>query len=399
MRKIIRIFDSFAALICVIIFSFVIWGSAALPDKYVSYSESLNEIKEVYSFSDNEKTQAVDFQNNSSRNQTLKLFNLIPVKSVAVSKSEERKVYVSGEAFGIKLYTDGVIVVGTQAVDTEGGKVNPAKEAGIEVGDIIISINNMNVFSSDEVAAILNDNNGKPYKIKLKRKGRHKTFTLKPVYSDREGCYKAGMWVRDSTAGIGTLTYYDKKTGVFGALGHQVNDVDTNEIMPMLEGEAVCAEVTKVQKASSGVTGSLVCDFKDRTMGKLIANSQGGLYGVYSYISDNAYQVPVASKQEVKIGKAQILTTVDSGKPKLYDVEITRVSYSENNQSKNIIFRIKDKELIKKTGGVVQGMSGSPVLQNGKLVGAVTHVVVNNPEKGYAVFAQSMLEKSDSFVE
>ena len=320
-------------------------------------------------------------------------------KSVSAISQSARQVYVSGEAFGIKLYTNGVIVVGTQAVETNGKKVNPAKNAGIEVGDIIVSINNINVYSSNEVSELLNDNNGLPFKIKLKRNERYKTFVLKPVYCEREGCYKAGMWVRDSTAGIGTITYYDKKSGIFASLGHQVNDVDTREIMPMLKGEAVGATVSDVQKASSGNMGSLNCDFQDEIIGRLLENTEYGLYGAYSHIDEKAYPIAVASKREVKKGRAQILSTIDREKPKLYDVEITRISYIKSSGAKNIVFKVTDKELIEKTGGIVQGMSGSPIIQNNRLVGAVTHVIVNNPEKGYAVFAETMLDKSDSFAE
>ena len=319
-------------------------------------------------------------------------------KSVNAAAQSQRQVYVSGEAFGIKLYTNGVIVVGVQSVETADGRVNPAANAGIETGDIIISINNINVYSSNEVKEILNDNNGLPYKIKLKRDGRYKTFVLTPAYCEREGCYKAGMWVRDSTAGIGTITYYDKKTGTFGALGHQVNDVDTNEIMPLLEGEAVCASVTKIQKAASGITGSLNCDFSDTTIGILLDNSALGLYGSYSFINENAFPVSVAEINEVRKGRAQIVSTIEGQTPKKYDIEIIRVRRRQGNEQKDIVFKITDKELIEKTGGIVQGMSGSPIIQNNKLVGAVTHVIVNNPEKGYAVFAKTMIEKSESVV-
>ena len=324
--------------------------------------------------------------------------NNAQAQSVNATMQPPREVYVSGEAFGIKLYTNGVIVVGTQAVETADKRINPAAEAGIETGDIIVSINNMNVYTSNEVSAILSDNNSMPYKIRLKRGGRYKTFVLTPVYSEREGCYKAGMWVRDSTAGIGTITYFDKKTGTFAALGHQVNDVDTNELMPLLEGEAVCANVTKIQKASSGTTGSLSCEFEDKTIGSLLDNSAIGLYGSYSFISENSRLMSVASKNEVERGRAQILSTIDEGKPGLYDIEIIRINRKGSKEQKDIVFRITDKELLEKTGGIVQGMSGSPIIQNNKLIGAVTHVIVNNPEKGYAVFAQTMLQRSDNLV-
>ena len=397
MKKIIRIFDVVFAVFCAIIFVFIIYGRLALPDSYTVYNNDDLQMSSIYSVAEQNGEIPVDYKNASPIKQTMKI-GVIPVKTVSVSSKEERRVYVSGETFGIKLYTNGVIVVGTQAVETASRRVNPAAEAGIEVGDIIVSINNINVFSSDEVSAILNENNGDSYRIKLKRNGRYKTFVLTPAYSEREGCYKAGMWVRDSTAGIGTLTYFDKKTGTFGSLGHQVNDVDTNDIMPLLEGEAVSARVTKIQRASPGATGSLACDFESNTIGSLLLNSANGLYGSYSFISENAFEISVAPPQKVYKGKAQLLCEIDGEKPRMYDIEIIGVSFNRGEEQKDIVFKITDKELLNKTGGIVQGMSGSPIIQDNSLIGAVTHVIVNNPEKGYAVFAQSMLDISDSIV-
>lgn len=395
MKKAIRIFDIIFAVVCAIIFSIIIIGSYTLPDTIINYNSEDSDLSVIFSISDKVKTQSVDYQTVNSNKKTIKLFGAIPVKDVTVTNKEAQQVYVSGEAFGIKLYTDGVIVVGTQEVDVSGKKVNPTIEAGIEIGDIIISINNMNVYTSDDVTTILNDNNAKPYKIKIKRDGRYKTFNLNPVFSDREGCYKAGMWVRDSTAGIGTITFYNEKAGTFAALGHQINDVDTNEIMPMLEGEAVCTTVTNVQKGSAGSTGSLVCNFEDYTVGKLIENTDCGIYGSYSSINEKAKKYTVASSHQVKKGAAKIISTIDQTGPQAFDIEITRISYNSKGE-KDIIFKVTDDELIDKTGGIVQGMSGSPIIQNNMLIGAVTHVIVNNPQKGYAIFAQTMLEESNT---
>jgi stage IV sporulation protein B len=203
------------------------------------------------------------------------------------------------------------------------------------------------------------------------------------------------MWVRDSTAGIGTITFYNPQSGIFASLGHQINDVDTNEIMPLLEGEAVSASVTSVQKASNGNTGSLVCDFENYTIGRLCENSYCGVYGAYSSIGENCELYPVASAQQVEKGSAKIISTTDSCVPKSYDIEITHINYSSDG-TKDIVFKVTDEELIEETGGIVQGMSGSPIIQNGKLVGAVTHVIINDPQKGYAIFAQTMLEKSNA---
>lgn len=395
MKKFIKIFDGVFSLLCAVIFTFVFIGDKTLPDNIISYNSEVNDFSSFYSFVDNEKTQSVDYQGVSAQKTTLKLLGTIPVKDVGITDKPSGTVFVSGEAFGIKLYTDGVIVVGTKDVELDGKTVNPAKEAGICVGDVIISINGINVYSSDDVIDAINNNNGLDYSIKVKRDGRYKNFTLKPVYSNKEGCYKAGMWVRDSTAGIGTVTFYNKQSGMFAALGHQINDVDTNEIMPLLEGEAVGATVTGVQSGNKNTAGSLCCRFEDYTVGRLMENTSCGIYGSYTSVSDKTKEYTVAAAQEVKKGSAQIISTVDGNSPQTYDIEIVKVNYKGDGE-KDIVFKVKDDKLIEKTGGIVQGMSGSPIIQNNKLVGAVTHVIVDNPKKGYGIFAQTMYEKSNN---
>lgn len=395
MKKFIKIFDGVFSLFCAVIFTFVFIGDKTLPDNIISYNSEVNDFSSFYSFVDNEKTQSVDYQGVSAQKTTLKLLGTIPVKDVGITDKPSGTVFVSGEAFGIKLYTDGVIVVGTKDVELDGKTVNPAKEAGICVGDVIISINGINVYSSDDVIDAINNNNGLDYRIKVKRDGRYKNFTLKPVYSNKEGCYKAGMWVRDSTAGIGTVTFYNKQSGMFAALGHQINDVDTNEIMPLLEGEAVGATVTGVQSGNKNTAGSLCCRFEDYTVGRLMENTSCGIYGSYTSVSDKTKEYSVAAAQEVKKGSAQIISTVDGNSPQTYDIEIVKVNYKGDGE-KDIVFKVKDDKLIEKTGGIVQGMSGSPIIQNNKLVGAVTHVIVDNPKKGYGIFAQTMYEKSNN---
>ena len=395
MRKIIRLFSSVTAALCAVIMLFVCIGSSSLPDSLVCYENDSRRISSFYSYENRASLAAVDYQSASPKTETLTVFGLFPVKDITVSQEDSPEVLVSGEAFGIKLYTDGVIIVGTQSVDTGNGKKkNPATEAGLQKGDIIVSINNINVYSSYEVTSMLNENNGNSYSVRIKRGGRYKTFNLTPVYSPREGCYKAGMWVRDSTAGIGTITFYNEKYGTFASLGHQINDFDTNELMPLLEGEAVSARVPHVQRAGGGATGSLWCEFEDYTLGRLLDNNEYGLYGSFSQISDKAKPYKIASKQEVKRGKAYIISTVSGKQPERFEIEITKIAYNRDGEQKDLVFRVTDKRLLDLTGGIVQGMSGSPIIQNEKLVGAVTHVIVNNPEKGYGIFAQTMYEKS-----
>lgn len=396
MKKAIRIFDVILFFICVVIFGVIIWGNAALPSGVVTYDGNSEPLTKVFTYTGKSTSLAVDRQTATPRRENLKLFGIIPVKEVTVTEKAEQKVMVSGEVFGIKLYTDGVIVVGIQEVQTDSGKKSPSGSAGIEVGDIIVAIDGENVYTSDQVQSILGANNGGSFEVKIKRGERYRDYTVTPVYCEREGCYKAGMWVRDSTAGIGTITFYNKQSGIFAALGHQINDIDTKEIMPMLDGEAVKATVSKIEKSTRGTTGSLECDFTNQTLGKLLSNTDCGIYGAYAEVSECAKEYPVAAIQEVKKGKATLISTVEKGQPKEYEIEITHIGFNENNREKNMIVKVTDKDLIDKTGGIVQGMSGSPIIQNGKLVGALTHVIVGNPQKGYAVFAQTMAEESNN---
>lgn len=396
MKKAIRIFDVILFFICVVIFGVIIWGNAALPSGVVTYDGNSEPLAKVFTYTGKSTSLAVDRQTATPRRENLKLFGIIPVKEVTVTEKAEQKVMVSGEVFGIKLYTDGVIVVGIQEVQTDSGKKSPSGSAGIEVGDIIVAIDGENVYTSDQVQSILGANNGGSFEVKIKRGERYRDYTVTPVYCEREGCYKAGMWVRDSTAGIGTITFYNKQSGIFAALGHQINDIDTKEIMPMLDGEAVKATVSKIEKSTRGTTGSLECNFTNQTLGKLLTNTDCGIYGAYAEVSECAKEYPVAAIQEVKKSKATLISTVEKGQPKEYEIEITHIGFNENNREKNMIVKVTDKDLIDKTGGIVQGMSGSPIIQNGKLVGALTHVIVGNPQKGYAVFAQTMAEESNN---
>ena len=395
MKKAIRIIDGIFALCLIIIYSFIVFGNIVLPDKIEAYSTKKIEYKSVYSVENNSSYQ-VDYQNNSKVSPVendIKLLGIIPVKTTSIIQSKPKKVSVSGESFGIKLYTDGVIIVGIRDVETDKGKCNPAKEAGLEKGDIIIEINGKKVYSADSVTDILNDNNGKDYKITVKRNGNYKEFLLKPAYSSSQGCYKVGLWVRDSTAGVGTITYYDKSNNTVSALGHPITDVDTNEIMPILDGEAVRATVTKIYKSKAGEAGSLCCEFTNDIIGTLKKNCQSGIYGKYTCTLKNTYEYEVASPNEIVRGPVQILCTIDSGKAKFYNAQISRISYRENKKGKNMVVKITDERLLEKTGGIVQGMSGSPIIKNGKLVGALTHVIVDSPEKGYAIFAQDMVDE------
>lgn len=399
MKKFIRIFDGVLSGVMAVIFAFVFYGTYALPDNISRQAHSdVSYYNQLFTLTD-DNLAAVDSRSDSSvasTDEEIKLLGAIPVKTVSVKNQSVHKVAVSGESFGIKIYTNGVMVVGTKDITVDGKSVNPASDAGIEAGDIILSIDGENVYASNAVEKMLSSGNGKSHEIKVNRNGKYKTFTLKPVYSKSDGSYKAGIWVRDSTAGIGTVTFYNPENSTIAALGHPVTDVDTGEIMPILKGEAVHAAVTKIYPSSSGNTGSICCNFLNSSIGTLTENTQSGIYGTYTCSVSDLPMYEVAAAQQVEKGDCQILTTVDDGGPKLYSAKITHISYRGGSEQKNMIVKITDENLLEKTGGIVQGMSGSPIIQNGRLIGALTHVIVDDPEKGFAIFAENMYNVSEN---
>lgn len=328
---------------------------------------------------------------------TLRLFNLIPVKEVNVRQVERMTVIPGGNPFGIRIVTDGVVVIGITDVDTSAGSISPARLAGLRDGDIIKSINGTENVTKEAVLKAFLNSKGEKINMTVRRESKILTITIEPKYSLNDNCYKAGMWVRDSAAGIGTITYYEPQTGIFGGLGHPICDCDTGTILPIKAGQVIGVKINGVNKGMSGQPGELVGVFtSDFSMGKLTLNNQCGLFGYLNSVPNNNKPVEIAFKQEIKEGKAKILTTLDGVTPKEYDIEIERVTLKGNEQSKNMIIHITDEELLSKTGGIVQGMSGSPIIQDGRLVGAVTHVFVNDPERGYGIFVENMIHNSES---
>ncbi len=322
----------------------------------------------------------------------LSLMGVIPLKEVAVSVTEEKTVMVCGTPFGIKLYTDGVLVVSLEDVDTAAGKVNPAAAAGVCVGDTVVAVNGQKVTTSRALSQHIQGCNGQKITLRLRRDGVEFDATFAPVKAANESAYKAGMWVRDSAAGVGTLTFYDPVTGVFGGLGHPVCDVDTGRQMSLSTGEMVPARIFGVEKGRSGTPGELNGCFGPGSLGTLTHNGEEGVYGTLTTYPLEAQSLPVARRQQVREGAAEIWTTTDGTKARRYTVQIEQVRYSGLSATRNLVVRVTDPALLEQTGGIVQGMSGSPIVQDGRLVGAVTHVLVDDPTRGYGIFAETMLE-------
>lgn len=324
---------------------------------------------------------------------TLKLFGKIPIKDVRVKSVEQPTLIVGGNPFGIKIITEGVMVIGVTTVDTCNGEISPAESCGIEEGDIILSINGTKITSNETLQDAIMRSQGNKVNVTVKRGNTTQNVILSPVYSLSEASYKAGMWVRDSSAGIGTITFYDPVTKSFGGLGHPVCDSDTGTILPIHSGEVVAVTISGYKKGESGKPGELIGSFiSSMSTGNLIMNNQSGVFGTLDSAPNLSSPVPLGYRQEIKQGKATILTTIKGNSPKQYEIEIERIDLKSDELSKNMIIKVTDKELLEQTGGILQGMSGSPIIQNGKIVGAVTHVFVNDPTRGYAIFADIMYD-------
>ena len=328
------------------------------------------------------------------------MFVLASLVSAAPARAaEERTVIPMGRAVGIKLFSDGVMVVGFSEVAGAEGSRAPARDCGLREGDIITHINREEVDSIEEVQSVLQEVGGKPMSIRAVRDDKTVQLTAQAVQCGSAGQSKRGAWIRDSMAGNGTLTFCEPATGRFGALGHGINDVDTAQLMPLQSGSIMYSEVTDVKKGEKGAPGELHGAFQvNRDLGELYANTASGVFGRLEdgTLTDGLEPVPVAERKEVKTGAATILSNIAGDQVEEYQVEIIRVYPANGADTRNLMLKVTDPRLLETTGGIVQGMSGSPILQNGKLVGAVTHVLVNDPTQGYGILAENMLLEAEN---
>ena len=299
-----------------------------------------------------------------------------------------------GRAVGIKLFSDGVLVVGLSSLDTPEGPASPGRTSGLKAGDVITHMDGSEVDTIEEVQDHLAQHPGEKMTLQVQR-GEESLQLAAQAVKTTAGSYQLGVWLRDSMAGIGTMTFYDPDSGVFAALGHGINDVDTAKLMPLETGSIMGATVSDVKKGAAGEPGELHGDF-DLTadLGTLYANTEQGIFGRLedAALAQDLQPVEMAGRDQVQMGRATILSNIAGDTVEEYEVEITHL-YPENaGDSRNLMLRVTDQRLLEATGGIVQGMSGSPILQNGRLVGAVTHVLVNDPTRGYGILAENMLE-------
>ncbi len=367
----------------------IVLGSVdyAIPDRTVISRQDI--VKNVSSDADKVTAQVV--QPYEDCGATAKLLGVIPSKNIKIKVSDNLKLVPSGDVFGVKFFTKGVIIVGMSEVESYDGIISPAGRAGLRKADIITNVNGTEINTAEDLKSIIEECSGKELTIDFTRDGKAYKTKLLPLMSLADKKYKTGLWVRDSTAGIGTITFYNPSNNSFAGLGHGICDSDTETLMPLLRGVIVDVNLTDVIKGRDGRPGELKGDFGTLKRGSLIGNTECGVYGVMDVkINSISEALPVGTREDMTEGPAEIYCNVDGNGIEKYAVNIVKIYTGEEN-TKNFILEVNDEKLLSKTGGIVQGMSGSPVIQNGKLVGAVTHVLVNNPKRGYGIFVENML--------
>lgn len=325
------------------------------------------------------------------------LFNIFNTEETTQRESKNSQlplVYLGGYPIGLKLYADGVVIVGTEAVDTPKGLVDPAQKAGLRLGDIVKKVNGVTVRSNTEVSDIIEKSAEEPIIFEVERDGKSFEVTFRAEFSESEQKYKAGIWIRDSSAGIGTVTFC-MQDGTFASLGHAVCDIDTKTALPISQGECANAQITGFIKGHNGTAGELCGYLDSERTGVIYSNGELGVYGCFDSVTEGGQLYEIAERTQVKEGEAEIVSTVENGITERYSVIIEKVNV-DSADNKNLVIKITDRGLIEKTGGIIQGMSGSPIIQDGKIVGAVTHVFLNDSTSGFGIFAETMLNNLEN---
>ncbi len=400
MQKFVKTVFYTATLLCVVVALLGFIMSQIVSDLYkVNKGEDLQFggiVPMTADFEEGVPSDAKSRQVGGTYQVDLKLFGVIPFAKSQVEVVDNLYVAVLGTPFGMKTYTDGVLVIEVSTVDSPDGIVNPSSAAGIKVGDYVKSVNGETVTCNEDLSRLVAESNGERINLKILREGKRIDVAVQPALSLESGTYRIGLWVRDSSAGIGTLTFYSPSSGMICGLGHGICDSDTQTLLKIESGQLVEAKISSIVKGKNGSPGELKGKFTYNTIADITKNSKMGVYGTPTADFKYSELTEIALKQDVKDGNAQILCTIEGETPRLYDCTVKKRSTNYHSETHNILVEVTDKDLLAKTGGIVQGMSGSPIIQNGKLIGAVTHVLVDDSTKGYGIFAENMLETANS---
>jgi stage IV sporulation protein B len=348
-----------------------------------------------------ESEQSSKYETAGTFELNLNLFGTIPVKEIDVNVIPKTKVVPMGNLIGAKLYTSGVLVVGMSEIQGDDQqKHKPYEGSGIEEGDMIVEMDSKKIANTDELVETVNSSKGKVIQIKYVRNDETITTSIQPIKSE-DNEYKLGLWVRDAAAGVGTLTFYEPSTGKFAALGHGIVDVDTGDIINIANGELVTSNLVAIKKGEKGTPGEIKGSIDSGvTIGNISKNTNFGVFGLVSNKNNlnlnGAKEYEVALRSEIQTGEAEIICELENEKKEQYKIEISKIYTSNNYDNKSMMIKITDERLLQKTGGIIQGMSGSPIIQNGKFVGAITNVLVSDPTTGYAIFGDLMVKQMKS---
>ncbi|PYG86830.1 stage IV sporulation protein B [Ruminiclostridium sufflavum DSM 19573] len=367
-------------------------GALQLNDKEIEANGNYLELMSPLAFKTQKKgTVNLDF----------KVFGVIPLKTMQVDIIPSKKLVACGNTVGVKINMNGILVIGVSDVEScAGERIAPAKEGGIRIGDIIYEINGKKLEDINDLIKQIDDSKGQKLDLKYKRGNAVMHTLINPIEGINDKKYHIGLWVRNSTAGIGTMTFYDPESNIFGALGHGITDIDTGLLMPVNSGEVLESNIVAIKRGVQGTPGELKGIFMENKlpMGNIFKNDDFGIYGKLFNsnikIAKNRLY-PIGIRGEVKVGPATILSNIEGNTIEEFDVYIEKVARQSFSGPKGMVVKITDKRLLDTTGGIVQGMSGSPIIQNGKLIGAVTHVLVNDPTRGYGIFIEWMIKNID----
>jgi stage IV sporulation protein B len=332
----------------------------------------------------------------AAKNRILALTLILALSTAALPASAAAQELVAGgRAVGIRMNTDGVVVAGETQVETDSGEAEPAADAGLEAGDVIVRFGGADIHTAEDFVKAASRMSGGPVEVTVRRSGEEKKLTVTPV-KDRDGALKLGLWLRDGIAGVGTITFCDPATGVYGALGHGITDADTGQLLPLGSGSLEDTSIVGIVKGRSGAPGQLSgCTDESGVCGSIVMNTE---YGIFGILSDGGASLGDTMEcGELKTGDATILTTLSGSSVGSYKVRINRLYQDPSGE--RVMITVTDKALLDTAGGIVQGMSGSPIIQDGKLVGAVTHVLVNDPTRGYGLSIQDMIAQAQECAE
>lgn len=385
-----------------IIFLFILYIYVAnislIPKEIVLLEGEELNLKKMFGIQTVETAKTSNNNYNVS-NLEVNMFGSIPLKDVKVTVIDDIEVVPIGKIIGLKLYTNGVLVVGMSEIeDCNNNLIKPYQNTDIKEGDTILKINENEIQDIDVLKEVVNKSEGENLKLTILRDGSILTSNITPVKTDDKE-YKLGLWVKDAATGVGTMTYYEPNSKSFAVLGHGITDSDTNNLINIESGELVTSKVISIKKGEIENPGEIKGTIlNQQTIGRVSKNTQFGIYGTLDNLTslniDTSKKMKVALRDEIKIGEAKIICSLDnSNKTKEYSIEIEKIYYDNDYNNKSMLIRVTDPELIDKTGGIIRGLSGAPIIQNGKFIGAVTNVLVSNPEIGYAIFGDLMVKE------